>query len=242
MNYLKVFKNIKSSIEAHPYLEITECEINKGLSKEELKKAKKKLYKSLDYYKTVKLGSIFKFYKQCNGVTIKWKISSHLDEETYNNLPGKFPNLKLPFDRDLDIGSINILPFDDVFINEQNYFDKSNSGDNFTQFGDYTYEGNSFGKMLFLFDLYSDTDCMAFVADQDNEKPKVIYLSDRYIIWDHSKISFFDSYINFLAATRGLTQSKEEYFDHYRGDKLEPLIFDSIPYETDVEPSIFKKK
>ena len=81
---------------------------------------------------------------------------------------------------------------------------------------------------------------MAFVPDEDNKKPKIIQLLDYYIVWDSSRITYFDSYINFLAATRGLINSKEELIDYYSTHKDQPLIFDTIPFKTEIEPSLFK--
>lgn len=242
MNYLEIFNNIRKDIDENPYLELVEFNINKGLTENEFENKKKELLESSTFFKAIKMDPIFEFYKQCNGIKLKWKISSNLDENIYNKLPEKFPDLKLPHTRDLFIGNINILPFDDVFIYEQDFFEKSDSGDFFTQFGDYIYEGNSFGKLLFIFDLFSDTQSMSFVPDEDNTSPKVILLSDYYIVWDNSMVSYFNSYINFLVCTRGLIESRNKVFNKYRGDKLEPLIYESVPFNTHIEPMIFRNK
>lgn len=248
MDYKKIFNQIVSDIEANPYLELIVSEFNEGLNAKELSKTKIELYDSLGYFKNILLNPIFDFYSQYNGLKIKWKISSSLDDKSYDKLLEDFTDWDIPNldnKRDLEVGSINILPFEDVFIYEQDYFDKSNpdksnSDDFFTHFGNHIYEGNSFGQLLFLFDLYSDTDCMSFVADEDNQELKVIQLSDYYIVWDNSKISYFESYVNFLAATRGSIISRKRFFEHYRGDKVDPLVFDTIPYDTEIEPTIFK--
>ena len=238
MNYLELFKSIEEDIKTHPYLQLTKCKINDGISN--LENSKKELYETLGYLKNVNLNSIFEFYKQCDGLVIKWKIASHLSDEEYSRLPKKFPGFKLPYNRESVIGSINILPFEDVFIYEQDYFETSSSENNYIHFGNHIYKRNSFGKLLFVFDLYSDTQCMAFVPDEDNKKPKIIQLLDYYIVWDSSRITYFDSYINFLAATRGLINSKEELIDYYSTYKDQPLIFDTIPFKTEIEPSLFK--
>ncbi|WP_299885246.1 hypothetical protein [uncultured Lacinutrix sp.] len=241
MDYKKLFEQIIIDIKTNPYLELTEYKFNEGLNSKELEKLITELHESSSFYKKIKMESVFNFYSQFNGLTIKWKLSSKLDALSYKKLPELFTDLELPFKRDIEIGCINILPFEDVFIYEQDYFDKSETGDFFTHFGDYVYEGNSFGNMLYLFDLYSETDCMSFLPDEDNQEPKVVYLSDYYIVWDNTKVSFFDSYIIFLAATRGLINSREQIFDFYRGDKEKPIIFKTIPYNTEIEPTIFQK-
>ncbi|TDO68899.1 hypothetical protein EV143_1169 [Flavobacterium chryseum] len=240
MKYLSIFEKIKEDIIKHPYLELIECQFNSGLSEVELENLKTELYQCVGYFQSIDMKAIYKFYRECNGLTLSWRIASHLNEKEYLELKEKFPDLTFPYTRDLEIGKIKILPFEEVFLYEQNYFDTSNSGDHFTQFNEYIYEGNSFGKMLFIFDLFSETCCMSFVPDEDNKEPKVIFLSDYYIVWDNSRITFFDSYINFLAVTRGLIESRKEIFDHFRGDTKKPIIYKK-KYGTDLEPSLFKK-
>lgn len=239
MKYLSVFEKIKEDVVSHPYLELVECQFNNGLSEVELQNLKTELYDCLSYLKSLDMEAIFEFYRECNGLTISWRIASNLDEKEYLELKEKFPDLTFPYTRDLEIGKIKILPFEEVFIYEQDYFDKSATEDHITQFGEYIYEGNSFGKLLFLFDLFSETCCMSFVTDEDNQEPKVIFLSDYYIVWDNSRITFFDSYINFLGITRGLIESRRKTFNYFRGDMKEPIIFENI-YNPDLEPSLFK--
>lgn len=238
MRYLSIFEKIKEDIITHPYLELVECQFNDGLSEAELENLKTELYQCVGYFESIDMEAIFKFYRECNGLTLSWRIASHLNEKEYLELKEKFPDLTFPYTRDLEIGKIKMLPFEEVFLYEQNYFDTSDSGDHFTQFNEYTYNGNSFGKMLFIFDLFSETCCMSFVPDEDNKEPKVIFLSDYYIVWNNSRITFFDSYINFLAVTRGLIESREKIFDHFRGDTKDPILFKKD--DTDLEPSLFK--
>jgi len=241
MKYLEVFTKIKKDIEDHPFLELVTFECKPGIPQDDLASLVSELYEIHPYFKDIKMDAIFNFYKECNGLTLTWKIASHLDDETYIKLEEEWTDMDFPSQKNAILGSIKILPFDDVFLYEQDYFETDPSGDHFTQFGDFTYPGNSFGEMLFIFDLYSDTNCMSFVPDQDNQEPKVICLSDYYVVWDSSRVTFFDSYIYFLAVSRGLIKSRELLFNHYRGDKLDYIQLDSIPFNTAMEPILFKK-
>lgn len=242
MDYLKIFETIKKEVENHPFLELTTFKINKGLPN--IEESKKELYKGSGYWENVEMLPIFEFYQQCDGLTLKYKISSDLDGAAYLDFFEQFPDVKQPLDKGMEIGSINILPFKEVFIYEQEFFNKSDEtaeDDSFIHFGDYVYEGNSFGQLLFVFDLFSDTNCMAFVPDEDNQEPKIIQLLDYYIVWNSSRITFFESYIKFLAVTRGLIGSKDILLDYYAEHKNDPLIFHEFPFGTAVEPSLFKE-
>ncbi|PKH50319.1 hypothetical protein CXF68_06220 [Tenacibaculum sp. Bg11-29] len=237
MDYIKIFKKIKNEIQNHPLLELVTFKINEGLV--DIEKTKEELYECLGYFETVQMESVFEFYKQCNGLVIKYKISSDIDE--YSELSKSYPDIDFSINKDAEIGSINILPFEDVFIYEQNYFDKSNEGEDYMHFGNYTYKGNSFGKILFVFDLFSDTNCMAFVPDENKEEPKVIQLLDYYVVWNSSRVTFFESYLNFLAVTRGLIDSRGMLLDYYSKCKDNPLILKEVPYGSDFEPILFKE-
>lgn len=239
MNYRDTFLKIADDIRSHPDLELVDCCIGDELGQGGIEAKKEELWGAVPYFKTIRMDAIFDFYRECNGVHISWRLSPDVQSERLPDFIARFPILAIS--RNETLGCIRILPFDDVFIIMHRYFDTSDQGEHFTQFCDYTYEGDSFGKILFLFDLYSDTCAMSFVPDEDEHAPKVILVQDYYIVWDSSRVTFFESYVNFLAASRGLILSRETVFGEFRGDKLEPIEFASPPYGTSVEPSLFRE-
>lgn len=239
LDYTGVFQKIIKDIENHPYLELDFHQVNQGISAKYLTKIKEKLFQDLPYFESIDMKNIFQFYSEMNGLTLSWKISSDLDHKTYNSLKEKITDLTFPEDRNEILGKINILPFEEVFLCDHDFFNISSSGDHFTEFDDFLYEGNSFSEILFLFDVFSDTECMSFIADNDDGH-KVILLQEDYKLWNHSKVSYFHSYMKFLAATRGLIESRIKTFSEYRGDKTKDILWAKIPYGTTIEPDLFK--
>jgi hypothetical protein len=240
MEYLKAFKKIEEDILNNPYLELIEKKYNPGIGENELGVLKDELFHNMKFFKSIKMNKVFNFYKECNGLTLSWGISSKLDDKAYCKLKEEISDLSFPDDRNIEIGKINIRPFDEVFLYDPGYFETKPSNEYQKEFNGFIYEGNTFGDLIFIFDLFSEESCMAFVPDEDNQEPKVILLSDRYVVWDSSRITFFDSYINFLTASRGVIANREMIYDCYRGDKLEPIFYETVPYGTDVESMIFR--
>lgn len=98
-NYLEKFKQMVDELRVHPQIEITEFVINLPATEKEIKSTSKKFKLTSD---------MLDFYKQANGLTLRWKLKDTQENE-----------------EDPICGNIELLAVQDVFSDwEDNiYFD-----------------------------------------------------------------------------------------------------------------------
>lgn len=208
-----------NDLKSNQAIEVLEDEVLTGYEDKTLMAYMDDLLYDLTFLKEFDFTDILDFYSQCGGCTISWT------EKNKGN-PHK--------------GAIKILSFESVFLDIQQYFDTSLKSSIGTNFNGKHYKNKTFGELLFLFDVYSEQSGFALVFDSGNQ-PKLMMLSDYYIVWDHSRVTDFKSYFKFLLASRGSYGCRHKLFSYHQGDMLEPIFFEEIPYGTEAEPFLFKK-
>jgi hypothetical protein len=233
LTYLDIFKQIAADIEAHPLLELIKVEYNSGISEEAISKY-------LSQAQNPAIEKVAMLYREANGLVISWKFSSDLDSKSFKRYQKEFDDYKISDSaREHEVGRIEFLPFEEVFVDPPHYFDTSDEGDFEVEFNGKVYPGNSLGKLMRPFDLFSEESCMSFIMEEGMQDLKVVLLSDYYIVWDNSRMTHLDDYISFLAITRGLIRSRGDVFSEYRGDLLDILKFKPSD-KAKVEPKLFK--
>ncbi|MGW8882399.1 hypothetical protein, partial [Streptomyces mirabilis] len=102
-----------------------------------------------------------------------------------------------------------------------------------------TYSSNEFCKILRPFDAIDDTFAMAFVVQQGVKDWKMLFLSDYWIEYDCSRITYLDDYLKYVISTWGLVNARDEIFSDPCGDLAEPVRFQASIAEAAI-PSILK--
>ena len=229
--YLTQFKELADTIKMHPSLDLIEFKHFGPASAEEIATAEKAIARKLS-------APVLDFYQQTNGLRLSWKFKD-LAGEAWDEVVSKLPGLTVKEShKTKPFGVINLLSLDKCLINPERFFETSAEGDFSVEFNNKVYPGNSFGQHLRPVDLYSDDSCISFVFE-DNEPDKLMQLSDSYIVWDYSRVTDFDSYLNMLFITRGIMGSRDLIFREYRGDELPPLVVDEAFIEQ-FTPPLFK--
>ncbi len=84
---------------------------------------------------------------------------------------------------------------------------------------------------------------MAFIMEKGVGNPKLIGLTNYYIDWQNSKITDFESYLEMLLATRGISEFRSIIFEKEDGFKQKPITGDKEFWEQNkFVPKIFGKK
>lgn len=220
MNYLEILEKIHVEIVNNPQLEIIEYVAKPGLNPSEMTKKVLRLRQVLPILDDYDLSAIVDLYKQCNGFKLRWKEKNSQEPKQ---------------------GAIEILPFDEVFLFRQDYFDVSIPNPDGTYFLNTHYPDNTFADRLFVFDAFSEFEGMAFVFDESSENPQLVKLTDYYVVWDSSKITELQSYFYFLQASRGCLSTRHKTFQLPLTETQAAITFDAAPFGTEVEPEIFRK-
>ncbi len=183
MDYLKRFEAMKKEIESHPFLEVVEYKVNKPASKEAFKKVE-------DLLKTKLADPIESFYSQANGLKFRWRIKQALSEKELEKLSEKYDDYTFePDDDDEDqpFAFINLLPLEDSILKKKWEEIEIGVKTQTFEFGNKTYPRVEFAKRLKPFDLFSLSNCMAFLIEEGKGNPEILQLQDYYIVWDNSR-------------------------------------------------------
>ncbi|MEM6831188.1 MAG: hypothetical protein AAF551_11800, partial [Bacteroidota bacterium] len=74
------------------------------------------------------------------------------------------------------------------------------------------------------FDFFSDSESMAFYVDVNSCELKTLLIQDDLLDPNYSRITNFQSYIEFLLATKGLIDEREQFYKEKGGHERETLI------------------
>lgn len=212
---LDLIKQTIAELEQHPYIVVTEAQINPPASDDLLDLVK---FQSVcDIPSDVKA-----FYKQANGVLCRWGIKPDLGEAIMNRIYQQ--ELEPGYDYNQPLGALHILPIEKVMVNDwQGPKETDPGGDMAFDFNGQDYTYSSFGKILRPFDLFSDIQCMAFVMLKQTNEYKVMLMDDYYADWHNSLLTDFTSYLSTICAMKWMIPARAKIFKHYRGD-IEPSV------------------
>jgi hypothetical protein len=235
-----------AEIESHSLLEVVEFSINPPANDEVFSAVEKKLGAPLS-------EPIRSFYAEANGLRLYWKIKSGLTEEDldviaeeYDDYDIGIPDEEEGTDDENLFAQIKFLSIEDsiIYRDWQNVivFDELTLEDETINFAGMTYNKREFQRRIRPFDLYSAFSCMAFFLEKGVGNPKVLLLSGHYVEWDHSRITDFESYLEMLFATRGITEARKEIYGDYRGDKKPPFITSRSYWNQEYIPKLFRNK
>ncbi len=173
-------------------------------------------------------ASIRGFYQQLNGASLQWRFRSDLPDAVKEQVRSEFQALAPAPDSLFQIaGNIQLLAVEDAFINEEYALPQNEEVVGTFDFDGKTYSDNEFSRMLRPFDVFEEFFCMAIVVQPGVADWKLMLLSDYWIEYDHSRVTWLDGYLEFLIATWGIRMARVKTFSKYRGDLEPPVQFDA---------------
>lgn len=171
---------------------------------------------------------ILTFYKETNGLQIRW-ISKN--NPRYN--PRLHKENELPFTY-LDViteefyfdGCINILPLNEVFFdidwNTVFVFDED-AGKTFN-FMHEDFDLLDLKKKLRPFDLFARNDCMSFFTGSSKDFLPCVLQQSYYLDFNSSRVTDFTSYLSFVLENKLGTKSRRTMFNEINGHLKEKLL------------------
>jgi len=238
MTYLERFQQLAEEIASHPLLEVVEFKVNAPASEAGFNQVEHKLGAPL-------AEAIRTFYRETDGLVLHWKLKSGTTYEALKEISSQYDDYWIESVEDgyLPFARINILPLEETFFaanwEEIIYFDWMNDADLF-EFAGRSYNQLDFGKMLRPFDEFSVSHCMAFLVEEGLGNPKVLLLQDHYVSWESSRLTNFESYLEFLLVTRGIVEARAEIYGEYEGHTQPSLTTGSSEHLQIPVPKLFR--
>jgi hypothetical protein len=169
--------------------------------------------------------SIKDFFKLTNGLQLRWilKSSPAFDPEKHRFTPEPFDWL-LPWDDYLpDTGLVNVLPLEEIFLRDWKGFVWFGSeAKRRNRFLGVEYNGLSFKKSIKPFDAFNKFYSMAFFVGDRQSDPKVILGEDHLADFASSRVTNFESYLEFLLATKGIVAERKNFYSDSFNSSAEP--------------------
>lgn len=159
--------------------------------------------------------SIRAFFRAANGLQLRWKLKGSegfdpkrdkLDFEPFDSL--------FPWEEYLhDTGLVNILPIEEIFGRNWKdlvWFDSE--ANQRTEFLGVTYDRRDFKQGIKPFDLFNKFYSTVFFVGDRDKNLKVILGEDHNSDFTSSKVTDFESYIEFLIATKGVVVERKKQY------------------------------
>lgn len=214
-SYLERFNKLVAELKAHPKVEVLTYHTFQPVRVQEIEKIEQQIGFKLD--ETIK-----QFYSETNGLQLRWILMSNEDFDAAVHV---FSEVILAWDCAMvdyrpEDGCIMILPIESIF--EANFDHIKPSIAEVISIADTTYTLPDFYKKIKPFDQFSYYCDMAFFVDKDNQQ-RVLMGDEQHLCYTDSHLTNFESYLEFLLATKGVCQKRKQFYGHYQGYKL-PLV------------------
>jgi hypothetical protein len=166
--------------------------------------------------------SIKDFYKQTNGLQLLWSFRSNEHSTTPSG--GTLDFYRQYEDYQPEDGAVMIFPLETAFFNEsvaERYSQATPHGTPMKFLGK-GYSWAEFGSRIRPFDGFNKYYDMAFFLDGSGNPP-VILGDDHQACYTDSRVTDFESYLEFLIANKGLVGRRKDFYGQYNGHQSPPL-------------------
>jgi hypothetical protein len=216
--YVERFRKVVEEVEANPALEVVTFKVKAPAKREELRAAEEVLGAKL-------AEPLRRFYGEANGLHLHWRVREDLGFEETKKLQQEFDDypIQTPEDTSIPFAQIHLLGLLESLKKKRWPQLKMPASEDLFEFQGQSYDYNEFGKRLRPFDIFTAYECMAFLLEEGVGDPKLMLLTDYYAEWDETRITDFDSYMEFLLATRGISEARKKFFAESHGDRKPPL-------------------
>ncbi len=236
-DYLEKLKLMVRDLEHHPDIKVIEFKINPPAQRIDLDRIEDLIGVALDQ-------SIRGFYEQANGLKIHWAIKPDISIEKAEEIRKKSSDYYVKIAEYLGnpFSIINLIPVEEVFIRRKWKEISAGLKQKNVDICGTKSSIKELHKKLKPFDIINREYCMAFMLEEGNRNPKILFLSEGYTDWNSSRITDFASYLNMLLATRGIVEAREKIFLDIQGYLKPSLIGDLSYWNTNYTPMLFQNE
>jgi hypothetical protein len=219
-NFRTELEHLAAQITRHPLTDVLAYEIREPATDALIQDVEAKFGRKIP-------RSVADLYRLVNGVTLRWRFKEDLDEPTRDRIIEEFaPDTSAPENVFLLAGSIELAPLENVLLHEDYTLPQIEEENDEFVFDGVTYSDNEFCGMLRIFDAVSQGSAMAFVTQPDVDAWKLMWLTDDWLVYDSSRVTWLEDYLRLVIATWGLVTARDSMFVEYRGYEDEPVTFD----------------
>lgn len=171
-----------------------------------------------------------RFYGETNGLQLRWIADTN---EAWNTTPAAAQPLAWDYAlRTLrpEEGCIFLLPLEMILFPKHTLVAPSALWEESIDIQNKTYSLPDFYERIRLFDAFSSVCSMAMLWD-GSDNPLVLMGDDGGRIFSDSRLTDFDSYLNFLLAQKGLATARPQFYRRDNGYQ-EPRLETADPYWT----------
>ena len=219
MSYLARFHQLANELEKHPKVRLLAYYSFPSVTDESIQKIEQHLGFALD-------SRITSFYKASNGLQLRWIFENNEDFSAHLHQPSTRPN-DWYYATDsfrAEDGVISLLPLEMVFGLDKTGFDLSNEKEEI-QFLGQAHSLSDFYSRLQPIDEFSFYCNMAFYMD-GTAYPPVLMGDEQRSNFTDSRLPDFNSYLEFLLATKGLCRKRKTFYGQYQGHLQPPIYTD----------------
>lgn len=219
--YFARFLDMVEELKSEPYIQVLHFELFEAAKPQDISKIEEMLGCSLD-------SSIKDFYMVSNGLQLKWihKQNPRFDSKHHCYREGGFDFLEPLEWYGLEDGCVNILPLQMAFVEQDwgdivwSYADEEQS----IEFGGTTHNLLELMQGMKPLDLFSKSSAMVFLVEEGVANPKVLLAQDHFADVESSRITNFDSYIEFVLHHWGLVEERRKFYCEYGGHHMQMVI------------------
>lgn len=216
MSYLARFHQLANELEKHPKVRLLAYFTFPSVSDELLQKVEQSLGTALD-------ERIKTFYKASNGLQLRWIFENNEDFNAQIHQPDKTPS-DWQYATDAfraEDGVIALLPLEQVFASGNQGFDWVEAQTPLEFLGESQRLSDFYGRIKPM-DEFSFYCNMAFYLNGSGYPPVLMGDEQRSNFTD-SRLTDFNSYLEFLLATKGLCRKRKTFYGQYQGH-LQPAL------------------
>lgn len=220
MSYLARFNQLAEELKAHPKVRLLAYHQFDPIDPQRVLELEKKIGLTLD-------RRIKDFYLESNGLQLRWIFENNedLDERLHQwKAEAEHWNYAKEAFR-VEDGVIFILPFEQMFSSSpQHEFDLM-AGQEELNFMGQNYDLVDFHQKIRPLDAFSSYCNMVFFMD-GSAYPPLLMGDEHCSNYTDSRLTDFESYMEFLLATKGICRKRKSFYGQYEGHTLANLQTD----------------
>jgi hypothetical protein len=211
---------LATKVDHHPLMELMSYEVNPPASADLVRDVQNTFGSTIP-------EPVLNLYRNLNGGTLRWRFRQDLDDAQQRQIIAEFTPMTNAPQYAFDVaGAFELVPLDDALLHEDYTLSQVEYDEGGFVFDGATYSDNEFCAMLRIFDAVNDDSAMAFVAQPDLANWKLMWLTDDWMSYVTSRVTWLDDYLRLTIATWGLITARDKLFGEYEGYKQPPVIFD----------------
>lgn len=220
-NYITKIQDLADQLKNDPSVQLLNFNLFPAVTEAIIEERENELGYKLDH-------SITSFFKQTNGLQIRWinknATSFSAEEHLFSEEPLYYLE-PLWEGSSRDIACINILPFEDIFFGNweeqegrqimhlwDDYLCDYDAYEREKTFLGRTYNEGEFRDAVRPFDLFSNFYATGFLLEEGESNPKVIIIEDQWAGIGTDDITTFEEYLHMIIDSAGKIRSRPDFF------------------------------